>query len=623
MKHGTLEIIKEESEDWFSIASNYEIELMIERIIPSSKRNPLRVRVQPENTRFIRMIMREYPLTIVNPRKWEWALDEIKEKEELARNVTKLEYVEPDKQFFIGELLPFQKQGLDFLLKTKGKTLVTDEMGLGKTIEALAFIASKKDTTPIIVVAPLVTLINWKREIEKFLGFRDKRPDNQTLLNEGEQRKPVVELIRRGRIEGEDSSLNPADFYLINYELMDKRCKDLINVNPKTVILDEIHCIRNVGTGKYNACKFLTSHKSVLYKIGLSGTPIYNRGIEMFNICEVIRPGILGDRAEFIRRYCQYWYTDKTKDEAKEGLSDVLRKTIMIRRKKIDVLPDLPEKIRMKQTIDIDTSLYESEIEKLYDKISVAREQLTSYDKDNEDEMKIGLFEVNKSIREMRIAERQIAGLAKAPFVVDYMNDLLEQYDEEKFVIFCHHINVHKAIFDGLWRYNPVQIIGGQSDKVRQEAIDKFQNNDLRKTEQSRVIICGLRAGNMGINLTSSAYVIFAELDWSPSVHRQAEDRLHRIGQKHKVFAHYLEGSGTFDEILSNTLLDKTVEITNALGDKMESLDNKKAVEFLESRYKFQKTSKIAELIINPVPDHSSKATKLLGDLDRIANRFE
>ena len=210
----------------------------------------------------------------------------------------------------------------------------------------------------------------------------------------------------------------------------------------------------------------------------------------------------------------------------------------------------------------------------------------------SKEEEKEGLFQINKSIRELTLAERQIAGLAKAPHVVDYLSNLLEDYEEEKFVVFCHHINVHKAIADGLWKYHPLQVIGGQSDKARQSAIDSFQND-----KDSRIIICGLRAGNLGINLTSSAYVIFAELDWSPSVHRQAEDRLHRIGQKSKVFAHYLEGAGTFDEILSKTLLNKTVEISNVLGDKMEHLDNKKAVDFLANKFQFRKASKISELI--------------------------
>lgn len=587
MKYGTIDHRRQNGEDFFTVSAEFEVELMLKRLMPTHMFDPLSFRIHPENTRMLRMVMKEYPLQI-KTKKWDKAIEEINGLKQLAEKVSKLDYLEPDEVHFNGELLPFQKQGLDFMLKTKGNTLVTDEMGLGKTIETLAFI-SRKLKMPVIVVAPLVVLINWQREIQKFLTLTDNPPDHQRLIFENERRVPNIHIIRHGIRKDVKHDLPPADFYLINYELVAKRFADLKAVNPKIIVYDEIHSLRNDYTGKYTACMALGRLATVKHRIGLSGTPIYNKGIEMFNVCEIIKSGVLGERPEFIRKYCMNWYSDKTSEQGKVGLSRLLRNTIMIRRKKIDVLKDLPEKIRMKQSIPIDDSMYEAELQKLYDKIEVAKEQLVTY---SEDDKKEGLFQINKRIREMRVAERQIAGLAKAPHVVEYLDNLLEDYDDEKFVVFCHHINVHKVIFDGLWKYNPLQIIGGQSDKKRQEAIDKFQNE-----KENRVIICGLRAGNLGINLTSSAYVIFAELDWSPSIHRQAEDRLHRIGQKNNVFAHYLEGAGTFDEILSQVLLNKTVLISDVLGDKMEHLDNKKAVEFLESKFKLKTSSKIAELI--------------------------
>jgi len=587
MTFGTLKTVTENGEDFFQINAEYEVELMIKRLIPTYNILPLRIRIHPENTRLIRMVTKEFPLEI-NTNKWDSAQEQITKREVLAKKLQKLEYVEPSRIHFIGKLLPFQKQGLDFMEKTGGNTLVTDEMGLGKTVESLAFISKNPDKMPVVVIAPLVTLINWKREIERFVTLSNKVPGNQQLIVNEKRRIPLVQLIRHGIKKDMPHDLPPADFYIINYELVEKRFNDLCNVNPKIIIYDEIHSLRNDDTKKYMACKALSIYQSVQHRIGLSGTPVYNRGTEIYNICEIIKSGIFGDKSEFIRRYCHNWFHNKTTEEGKAGLANQLRRTIMIRRKKIDVLKDLPEKIRLKQTIPIETSLYESELEKLYNKINIARDDLATFSTDFD--KKEGLFELNKRVREMRVAERQIAGLAKAPHVVEYLNDLLHDYEEDKFVVFCHHINVHKALNDGLWRYHPAQIIGGQTDKQRQSAIDSFQNND-----STRLIICGLRAGSLGINLTSSAYVIFAELDWSPSIHRQAEDRLHRIGQKHKVFAHYLEGEGTFDEILSHVLLNKTVEISSILGDKMESLNNQKAIEFLESKYKFSKPSKIVE----------------------------
>lgn len=584
MIYGTLDYIRKDNEDYFLVTATFEVELMVKRLIPSHHGFPIHIRVHPENTRILRMVMNEYPFEIKTDF-WQTAQAQIKQYEDLAAKVEKLDYVTPGEAHFNGKLFPFQQQCLDFLLKTNGNTLITDEMGLGKTAEAISFIAhNPSDKLPAIVVAPLVTLVNWKREIERFLRV-SKSSNDQTKLFENNI--PTVEIIRNGK----GSSLKPADFYIINYDLVAKRFKHLSEVNAKSMIMDEIHYLRNTDTRKYEACKALASQTSIRHRIGLSGTPIYNRGIEMYNIVELLKPGILGERGEFIRRYCGNWHSQtKTDEDSRAGLAAALRKTIMIRRKKIDVLDDLPDKIRMKQEIDIDTTLYMREIEKLYREVEAAQNHLSS--KTIESERKEGLFQLNKKIREMRVKERQIAGLAKTPYILEYVKNLLTDYDEEKFVVFCHHLSVHEALFTGLWQFNPVHIIGGQSDSDRQAAIDRFQND-----RKCKVIICGLRAGNVGISLTAAAYVIFAELDWSPSVHRQAEDRLHRIGQKQKVIAHYLEGMGTFDVIISQILLNKTVEINNALGDKMERMNNQAALNYLLTKYNISEKTEIGKLI--------------------------
>ena len=94
-------------------------------------------------------------------------------------------------------------------------------------------------------------------------------------------------------------------------------------------------------------------------------------------------------------------------------------------------------------------------------------------------------------------------------------------------------------------------------------------------------MIAGIRAGNVGINLTRAKYVIFAELDWSPAIHRQAEDRLHRIGQKNTVFAYYLIGSGTLDDHVANILVDKSYEIDAIMDESTENYENKGKAELI------------------------------------------
>ncbi|MGC1708852.1 MAG: C-terminal helicase domain-containing protein, partial [Nitrosotalea sp.] len=145
----------------------------------------------------------------------------------------------------------------------------------------------------------------------------------------------------------------------------------------------------------------------------------------------------------------------------------------------------------------------------------------------------------------------------------------------ESVVVFCHHKAIHGLLHKSLHEYSPSSIIGGQTDKVRQDNIDRFQNGE------TKLMIAGLRAGNVGINLSRARYVIFAELDWSPAIHRQAEDRLHRIGQKNTVFAYYLMGNGTLDDHVANVLVDKSYEIDAIMDEKEETFEDKDKAELI------------------------------------------
>jgi SNF2 family DNA or RNA helicase len=157
---------------------------------------------------------------------------------------------------------------------------------------------------------------------------------------------------------------------------------------------------------------------------------------------------------------------------------------------------------------------------------------------------------------------------------------------EESVVVFCHHRAIHQLLHESLQQFSPSSIIGGQTDNFRQEQIDRFQNGE------TKLMIAGLRAGNLGINLTKARYVIFAELDWSPAIHRQAEDRLHRIGQKNTVFAYYLIGNGTLDDHVADILVDKAFEIDSVMDEKEESFENKEKARLILAQIHDKLTSK-------------------------------
>ncbi len=555
---GTLEYVLDKySKIWSWKISGDRAVSMISRLVPEAwygeNVNEVIIPDSIENIKQLKLIMDRYPLEILS--KYVWKRKIIKTyapKPVLPPIKYKLKRAKAGEQFR-GKLLNFQKEGLDFLLKSSGNALLADEMGLGKTVETLSYVATEKQTFPVLVIAPLVTLQNWKREIAKFLK---KKSRNGRII---ESKSPSVTLIRTGKLK----ELPKTDIYVINYELLFKRNPDLAKLGIKTLVCDEVHNLRSKTTQKYKAVKKLAALPSVLYRIGLSGTPIYNRGSEIWPIIDIIKPGLLGSFKEFCEYFC--YVNDKGKaivlENKRASLRHELQKHVMLRRKKSDVLKELKDKVRYKEVIEADTDYYLEELDKIWKKL--------------EAEQKVAESEFSKSASYQRAiqSERQIAGIAKLTHVINFVKNIMEI--EESVVVFCHHKVIHKLLHQSLQEFSPVSIIGGQTDTFRQDQIDKFQNGE------SKLMIAGLRAGNVGINLTRAKYVIFAELDWSPAIHRQAEDRLHRIGQKNTVFAYYLIGNGTLDDHVADILVDKSYEIDAIIDDSADNYENKNKAELI------------------------------------------
>ena len=555
---GTLEYVLDKySKIWSWKITGQRAVSMISRLVPEAwygeNINEVIIPDSLESVKQIKLIMDRYPLEILSKSAWQ---------RKIVKTYTPKPVLPPVKynlhrakagEQFRGKLLNFQKEGLDFLLKSSGNALLADEMGLGKTVQTLSYVATEKQTFPVLVVAPLVTLNNWEREISKFMK---KKSRNGRII---ESESPTSTIIRTGK----SKELPVTDFYIINYELLYKRLSDLSKLNLRTIVCDEVHNLRSKTTQKYKAVKKLAALPSLSYRIGLSGTPIFNRGSEIWPIVDILRPGLLGSFKEFCEYFC--YVNDKGKaivlENKRASLRNELQKHVMLRRKKSDVLKELKDKVRYKEVIDADTDYYFDELGKIWTKLEEEQKDAeTAFDK-------------SASYHRAIQSERQIAGIAKLPHVINFVKNIMEI--EESVVVFCHHKVIHKLLHDSLSEFSPVSIIGGQSDKLRQDQIDKFQKGE------SKLMIAGLRAGNVGINLTRAKYVIFAELDWSPAIHRQAEDRLHRIGQKNTVFAYYLIGNGTLDDHVANILVDKSYEIDSIMDETADTYENKDKAELI------------------------------------------
>ena len=554
---GTLEFVLDRySGTWCWKISGIRAVNMVSKLIPrgwyGDKPDEVIVSDNDENIKKLKMINDRYPFNILSKSVWRRKIIPLTIKKQRTPTIEKLSKATPTKQFS-GKLLDFQREGLDFLMKSSGNALLADEMGLGKTVQTLAYLSKEKSAFPALIIAPLVTLTNWQKEIEKFLKKKGK---NGKII---EKKSPSSFMIRQGK----KGDLGEYDFYIINYELLHKRLPDLLKLNIHAIICDEVQHLRSKTTQKYTAVKQLAAKNGIKFRVGLSGTPIYNRGSEIWPIVDILKPGLLGSFKEFCEYFC--YVNEKGKaivlENKRESLREQLTKHVMLRRKKSDVLKELKDKVRYPEVIAADETFYKSELDKIWKKLEEEQKHAeTAFDK-------------SASYHRAIESERQAAGLAKLPHVINFVNDIMDI--EESVVVFCHHRAIHDLLHQSLSKYNPASIIGGQTDKNRDREITRFQAGE------TKLMIAGLRAGNVGINLTKASYVIFAELDWSPAIHRQAEDRLHRIGQKNTVFAYYLVGNGTLDEHVADILVDKSYEIDTILDAKTESFENKERAKLI------------------------------------------
>ncbi|MDG7054756.1 MAG: ATP-dependent helicase, partial [Nitrososphaerota archaeon] len=473
---GTLEYVLDKySRTWSWKVTGSRAVTMVSRLIPQSwygeGPNEAIIPDNFQNIQQIQWILERYPMEILSKSAWRRKILKSTPKKIKPKKIEKLSKANPGKQFK-GKLLNFQKEGLDFLLKSSGNALLADEMGLGKTVQTLAYISTEKQSSPTLVIAPLVTLRNWQREIGKFMK---KKSRNGRLMGHA---IPSTTLIRKGKSQ----DIGKFDFYIINYELLEKRLIDLSKLNIRTLVCDEVQNLRSKSTKKYAAVKKLAALKSIKYRIGLSGTPIYNRGSEIWPIVDILRPGLLGSFKEFCEYFC--YVNDKGKaivlENKRESLREELCRHVMLRRKKSDVLKELKDKVRYKEFIDSDSTYYNKELDKIWKKLETEqKEAQTAFDK-------------SASFHRAIQSERQAAGVAKLPHVINFVKNIMEI--DESVVVFCHHRAIHDLLHNSLSEFNPASIIGGQSDNKRQLQIDMFQEG------KTKLMIAGLRAGNLGIN---------------------------------------------------------------------------------------------------------------------------
>ena len=423
-----------------------------------------------------------------------------------------------------------QKVAIEKLL-ANDKFILADDMGLGKTTAAV--IASiETGAKKILIVCPASLKINWDREIKNYT-------DRKVLIVEGRKWGSTF------------------DFYIINYDIIKNyhttdKSEDsddyrlLVNEKFDLAIVDEAHYISNTTA---NRTRLLNDVLDTIPKVWLlTGTPMTSRPINYFNLLKIVDSPLTLNWQSYVRRYCKgYQFTvgnRKVWNTSGASNLDELRertKSYVLRRMKTDIL-DLPEKIITPIFVELNSKMYDEELE-----------DFTRISNDKKDDETITVT-LN---RLMKI--RQLISYEKIPYTCELIDRCL---DQGKKVIVFTNFTMTVDMLQEKYKKNSVILDGRMSKEKRQEAVDRFQNEDKVK-----VFISNIVAGGVGITLTAAEVVIMNDLSFVPAHHSQAEDRAYRYGQKNSVLVYYPVFENTIEKIIYNILQKKKGIIDQVMGD--------------------------------------------------------
>ena len=390
----------------------------------------------------------------------------------------------------------YQAQAIDLTLARKS-LLLGDDVGLGKTYSTAGLLLDKR-TLPAAVVMETHLQRQWEEKITAFT------------------------TLTTHRIKGtKPYDLPPADIYLFKYSQLLGWIDTFEDGFFKTVAYDEIQQLRTgMASGKGQAAKRLSD--AAEYRLGLSATPIYNYGAEIWNIMQFLDDSVLGSWNDFQRE----WLTDERQVGDPEALGSFLREqNVMLRRTKRDVGQQVPPINTIVEQVEPDSSTLKS-VEDLARQLALKTTTGT-------------FMERGRAGRELDLLVRHATGVSKALNVARYARILLEA--GVPVLLVGWHRDVYDIWLKELKEFAPAMYTGSESDAQKAESKRRFVEGE------SNLLIMSLRsgAGLDGLQYRCST-VIFGELDWSPKVHEQIIGRLDREGQEEFITAVYLntdEGS--------------------------------------------------------------------------------
>ena len=455
------------------------------------------------------------------------------------------------------ELRPYQKEGFKWINEITDLGfggVLADDMGLGKTLQIIAFLLSQKKSKSIVVV-PTSVIYNWMDEFEKFA------PSIRIGLVHGSKSKrdKVLRDFKRGlgiKIEEEnlkEKSYEKYDVLLTTYGTLKNDEKAYENLSFDYCIIDEAQNIKNPSAQATLSVKNIKSRCN----IALTGTPIENNLMELWSIFDFVMPGYLFTKDRFRERFIL--------DESNLSELKSLITPFILRRLKEEVLSELPEKLEKKYLVEMKGK--QKQLYSFY--VNAIKNQLNenkSSEKSGRD--KINLFAYLTKLREICLDPSLVVpdykgGSSKLTVVREIVKDASES--GKKILLFSQFTSVLQKIEEDFKKedISYLYLDGGTSAKDRVERVKKFNDDSNIK-----VFLISLKAGGVGLNLTSASVVIHFDPWWNPSVEDQATDRVHRFGQENKVEVIKLVAKDTIEEKIVLMQEDKRELIQSLMDGK-------------------------------------------------------
>lgn len=443
-------------------------------------------------------------------------------------------------------LYDFQEDAVEHALRGQGHTYVALDMGLGKTPVGITLAASAAAvrTTPVLIVVPPSLRFNWKREFAKFSPTT------------------TVEVLEGAKCNNPDTWVAPSVDVLLMGDSQLAGWSEALAGKVRDFIVDEAHRLKN-KSGRSKAMLQIAEACDGL-RVLMSGTPTPNgRHSELVMQLDILGPDAwknVGGKGKFFTHYAPIvdarFGTRKSENGAELHAS--LVSSFFFRRLRGDVL-DMPAKGRTALAIDSDGKAKRDYIRAEDDLIQWLAEEGLNFKGAERAEALVRLTTL-----------RRLAGASKVKGIITHVKEILEEAPGGVFVV-AEHKDTIDAIMAGLSKYNPVAVRGGQSDKQKSDNVDDFCDGT------SRVMVGQITAAGVGLTLHGGGLnhrVIIAQLPWTPADLRQAEDRLHRIGQTNDVEVEVcmaaIEGRWTIDERLWGQLEAKAFaagEIADGEGE--------------------------------------------------------